>query len=318
MITNKETERILTEDVLKHIYKCEQEGRRPTLESIAGVLQISPNEANELVSKMTQKHLLELVENVFRLTSAGQFYALQVIRAHRLWERYLADETGFAETDWHAQADRQEHRLSPSDVEALSARLGHPTHDPHGDPIPTAGGDFKPHGGQSLMTLAPGSVARIVHLEDEPPEVYAQLAAAGLYPGMTLQLKETSAQEVYFQADDKEHRLSPLVARNISVTPLPPSSVVEIQPQQRLSELPIGEAAKVVSISPACRGPERRRFMDLGILPGTVIKAEMVSPSGDPTAYLIRQALIGLRKEQANMIYITSEMTPSTNSEVTA
>lgn len=318
MMTTKENERILTEDVLKHIYKCEQEGRRPTLESIAGVLQISPDEVNSLVSKMTQKHLLALVEDVLRLTSAGQFYALQVIRAHRLWERYLADETGFAEIDWHTQADQQEHHLSLSDVAALSARLGHPTHDPHGDPIPTAGGDFKPHGGQSLVTLAPDSVARIVHLEDEPPDVYAQLAAAGLYPGMTLHLKEVSGQQVCFRAEDKEHRLSPLVARNISVTPLPPSSVVETQPQQRLSDLPIGEAAKVVSISPACRGPERRRFMDLGILPGTLIKAEMVSPSGDPTAYLIRQALIGLRQEQANMIYITSEMTPSTNSEVTA
>ncbi|RME45954.1 MAG: ferrous iron transport protein A [Caldilineae bacterium] len=55
----------------------------------------------------------------------------------------------------------------------------------------------------------------------------------------------------------------------------------------------------------ACRGAERRRLMDLGILPGTLIRAEMVSPSGDPTAYRIRGALIALRKEQADRIYIT-------------
>ena len=57
-------------------------------------------------------------------------------------------------------------------------------------------------------------------------------------------------------------------------------------------------------LSPQCRGPERRRLMDLGILPGTVIQAELVSPSGDPTAYRIRDALIALRKEQADWVRV--------------
>ncbi|MCB0153338.1 MAG: ferrous iron transport protein A [Anaerolineae bacterium] len=58
------------------------------------------------------------------------------------------------------------------------------------------------------------------------------------------------------------------------------------------------------------RGAERRRFMDLGILPGTVITAEMISPSGDPTAYRVRGAVIGLRREQANLIQITRNVEP--------
>ena len=66
-----------------------------------------------------------------------------------------------------------------------------------------------------------------------------------------------------------------------------------------------GEHGQIVGLSPRCRGPERRRMMDLGILPGTVVTAELISPSGDPTAYRIRDALIALRVEQAQLINIS-------------
>lgn len=302
MNTTSTAERILSEDVLKHVYKCEQNGRRPTLESIAGVLQVSANEASQLISNMAAHNLLKLDNGDFHLTADGTNYAVQVIRAHRLWERYLADETGFAEAEWHDRAERAEHTLSPAEVDALAARLGHPTHDPHGDPIPSASGEFVPHGGQPLSALEEGQIARIVHLEDEPPVVYAQLVAEGLYPGLEILLKEKSVERLRFVAGGEEQVLAPMLARNVTVVPLEAATVST--PYERLSTLKIGQTARVVSLSPACRGPERRRFMDLGILPGTVIKAEMVSPSGDPTAYLIRQSLIGLRKEQADNIFI--------------
>jgi DtxR family Mn-dependent transcriptional regulator len=223
MTTLTTAERILTEDVLKHIYKCELNGRRPTIESIAGVLHITRGQVSLLVDKMSQHNLIVLHGFEFSLTPAGQNYALQVIRAHRLWERYLADETSFDEHEWHTQADRREHYLTPAQVEALSARLGHPTHDPHGDPIPSASGDFVPHGGAPLTALENGSVARIVHLEDEPPIVYAQLVAEGLYPEMEIHLIETSAHRLRFMADGVEHVLAPVVARNISVIPISPT-----------------------------------------------------------------------------------------------
>jgi DtxR family Mn-dependent transcriptional regulator len=316
MTTITDSKRILIEDILKHSYKSEQANRQPTLESIAGALHIHPDEVNPLIAKMMERHLLELVGDVFRLTPAGQDYALQVIRAHRLWERYLADETGVAEAEWHTQAERHEHQLSAAEVEALAARLGHPIYDPHGDPIPTAAGEFVPHGGQPLVTLEPGSLSRIVHLEDEPPTVYAQLVAEGLHPGMRLQLTEKSAQRLRFVAEGETHVLAPLLARNITVMPLAEAEMTESRPQERLSSLKIGQSARVTTLSPVCRGAERRRLMDLGILPGTLVRAEMVSPSGDPTAYLIRQSLIGLRKEQADLIYITHDLNPSPKGEV--
>jgi DtxR family Mn-dependent transcriptional regulator len=308
MSTITTNERILSEDVLKHIYKCGLAGRRATLESVAGILQLSQDSVSHLLSKMADHKLLELTGDEFHLTESGQNYALQVIRAHRLWERYLADETGFQEEEWHVQAEQQEHHLTPTEIDELSARLGNPTHDPHGDPIPTAAGRFVPHGGQPLTSLTSGNHARIVHIEDEPPLVYAQLVADGLFPGMELEIKETSPARVRFLVNGQEHRLAPIVARNISVLPITKEEASTPERFERLSSLKAGQTGRVISISPACRGPERRRFMDLGILPGTIIRAELVSPSGDPTAYRFRQSLIGLRKEQADMIYITQDL----------
>jgi DtxR family Mn-dependent transcriptional regulator len=75
---------------------------------------------------------------------------------------------------------------------------------------------------------------------------------------------------------------------------------------ESLAELEPGRKAHVVSISRACRGVERRRLMDLGILPGTEVEAAMTSPSGDPTAYRIRGALVALRRDQADHIQINT------------
>ncbi len=82
---------------------------------------------------------------------------------------------------------------------------------------------------------------------------------------------------------------------------------------ERLSSLKPGELGKIVSILPECKGAERRRFMDLGIVPGTIVSAEFSSPGGDPTAYSIRHSLIGLRKEQAD--YIVIERIPNEKQE---
>jgi len=299
------TERVLREDALKHIHRCQRYHRRPTLEGIAGALHITVNQAAELLSKMEAGGLVRMEDNELRLTPQGRDYALHIIRAHRLWERYLADKTGFDEAEWHELAHRFEHQLSPAEADALAAQLGDPIYDPHGDPIPTAEGRMKPHGGQPLTTMPLDQPLRIVHLEDEPEVVYAQLVAEGLHVGMPVRLIEKSPERVRFWANGDEHVLAPIVAANISVRPLPQEQEIEEEPGERLSSLKPGQMGKVIGISRACRGPERRRLMDLGILPGTLVRAEMVSPGGDPTAYRIRGALIALRREQANLINIT-------------
>ena len=77
-----------------------------------------------------------------QLSSEGRSYALRIIRIHRLWEKYLADETGVDEREWHHSAEEFEHKLTPTDADALAAQIGNPVFDPHGDPIPSTDGDF--------------------------------------------------------------------------------------------------------------------------------------------------------------------------------
>ncbi|MCB9422238.1 MAG: metal-dependent transcriptional regulator [Ardenticatenaceae bacterium] len=302
--TGRLNERVRSEDALKHIHKFEMKGRRPTMESIAGALHISQNDAATLVAAMQSNGLLQTGKGEIHLTPQGRDSALHIIRAHRLWERYLAEETGLREAEWHGQAEMAEHQLTPAQADALALQLGNPTHDPHGDPIPTADGELVTHGGQPLSSLPMDTPGLIVHLEDEPEVVYAQLAAEGLHPGMVVRITESVPERVRFWTNGDEHIIAPIVAENISVVPLPEEDIEEVDDCERLTCLKPGQSAEVVGITRACRGPERRRFMDLGILPGTKIKAEMRSPGGDPTAYIIRGALIALRQEQANLIKV--------------
>lgn len=292
------------EDALKHILACEMEGRHPDVASIAGTLHISRSEAANLLADMQTAELLTIEAGGIHLRPAGRATALHIVRAHRLWERFLADETGFSELDWHEQAERIEHTLSTEAANALEAQLNFPTHDPHGDPIPTVKGDLFSHQGLPLTSLSPDTRARIIHLEDEPKAVYAQLVAQGITPGMVISRLRSKPDQIHFRANGTEHHLSPIVATNITVEPLPDIEDDDSFCAERLASLKTGETAEVLRLSPACRGIERRRLMDLGILPGTKITNEMRSPSGDPTAYRIRGAVIALRHEQANYIYV--------------
>jgi len=300
------TNRVLQEDALKHIQRCERHGDKPSLQSIAGALDISLNQAAQIASELQNLELIVLENGDFQLTPAGREYALRIIRAHRLWEEYLAEQTGFNESEWHDQAERYEHLLSAEETRDLAQQLGNPVYDPHGDPIPGPTGQFKHHAGQPLTAMELEIPLRIVHIEDEPEDLYAQLVAEEISPGMFARLTENSAHRVRFWIGDEEHVLAPIVAANISVTPIPEQKVEQAQTGVPLNTLSPGERGQVVALSPRLRGADRRRMMDLGILPGTTIEVEMTSPSGDPTAYNVRGALIALRKEQARLIRVES------------
>jgi DtxR family Mn-dependent transcriptional regulator len=301
--------KVLQEDALKHIHGCELHGDKPTLKSLAGALKTSSDEVAKVLDTLEAHKLLQFESAEIQLTSVGREYALRIIRAHRLYERYLADETGFEATDWHDKADRFEHTLTPAQADALSARLGNPTHDPHGDPIPTASGHVVYQERTPLTGLELNKPARIVHVEDEPEVVYAQLVAEGLHVGQEVRLLESSPQRVRIWAGGDEHILAPMVAANVAVTPIPVAPPQDEVPGEALSNLRPGQTSRVIRLSHRIRGAERRRLMDLGFLPGTEISNEMSSISGDPTAYRIRGAVIALRKSQADLIYITPQNT---------
>jgi DtxR family Mn-dependent transcriptional regulator len=297
------TKRVLIEDALKHLYDYESKDVKVTLQSIAGHLSISGDQTAELVSKLEEMGLISSQSGSIELTSGGRSYALRVIRIHRLWERYLADETSVTESEWHAEAEEKEHNITPTQANILAAQMGNPLIDPHGDPIPSATGELHKIEGIPLSSLPNGEFARIIHIEDEPWAIYSQLIAIGLHAGMQIRMIDSTSERIRFEAEGEECVLAPLFANNVTVSPLHKEKKTA-ESFKTLSSLCIGEEGVVVGISKACRGQQRRRLLDFGVVPGTVIKAEIKSVGGDPIAYRIRGANVALRKKHTDQIYI--------------
>lgn len=291
------------EDALKHVLAWQHRSKVATPESIAGALSLPPQAVLKLVNKMQSAELVESVSGGFRLTSKGESWALQVVRAHRLWERYLSDDANMPLARLHQAAERAEHHLSGEVVAKLDAHLGHPQHDPHGDPIPTAEGELTPLDATSLTEWPIGERARIVHLEDEPDVIFQQIVAAGLRPGQTIRILESDGRRIVVSDGEREHRLAPAVAANIQVAPAAAQAVRAID-AIRLSQLKQGVQAKVIELDAACRGFSRRRLLDLGLTPNTKVEVSLENTFGDPRAFRIRGTTIALRNAQSDHIWV--------------
>lgn len=298
-------DRVQLEDALKHVFQSEYDGLTPGADSVAGALRLSRERARVLASRLVEAGLATADGGALRLTGAGRDYALQVLRAHRLYETFLARETGVRSGEWHRQAEISEHRLTPESVDALSDRLGHPRYDPHGDPIPTRSGDLPPARGRSLGEWPVGVEARIVHLEDEPPALYAALVQWGLAPGMRVVVDRAGPAGLEVRCEGRELTISREIAPNIAVAELEAAPMAEA-PTRRLADLRPGEASEVVGLSSAIRGRERHRLLDLGFVPGSPVELGFTSPLASPAAYRVRGSLIALRREQAEQVFIRS------------
>jgi len=301
--TIRSTERVLIEDALKHLYDREYNHMGCTLQSIAGNLGISSDKAANLVERLEKLDLINLKYGQLSLTPKGRSYALRVIRVHRLWEKYLSEKTGIPEIDWHDEAELKEHELTPEQADGLAASIGNPLFDPHGDPIPTSDGRIPQKEGNLLSSLKEGEAAQIIHVEDEPKAIYAQLLALNLRVGSQIIMIENTNERIKFESDGEEKILAPIFAANVTVKILERENVIE-KNFLPLSNLKVGEKGEVLKISNALRGQERIRLLDFGIVPGAEIAVEMKSPSGDPTAYRIRDAVIAFRKNQSDYIFM--------------
>ena len=299
--------RIRREDALKHLLKCEANGAPATSLSLGGALGLRESGAAALLRDLEARGLVSYAEGRLLLRPDGREIALHVVRAHRLWERHLAEETGVAESRWHRLAERQEHRLTPRQADALAARLGHPLSDPHGDAIPAPGGELSADDGQPVNAIGSGQPFVIVHIEDEPEDVHAAILRTGLRPGMQGYVMGRSGSALRLWIEGREVELRPSVAQQLSVRALDTVSRADLRGGRTLADLAPGGRGGVIGLSASCRGAERRRLLDLGFVPGSVVEARFASPAGDPTAYEVRGALVALRRDQACHIRIGSE-----------
>jgi DtxR family Mn-dependent transcriptional regulator len=296
------TERVRLEDGIKHLLTSEAAGRRSSVESLAGVLGVPRSRAVEILRQLERMDLARPLADDILLTEEGRAYALRIVRTHRIWERYLADSTGFAPEDWHSEAERFEHGLAPETVEQLAAGMGHPLYDPHGDPIPTADGILPPPRGVPLSALDAGASLRVVHIEDEPEEIFRSLRAAGIDVGLRVRLERVDASGFHLTVEGRHVAIDPLAARNLTVEAADDEATEEHF--ERLDALEPGDEGIVVRLGERVQGAQRRRLLDLGIVAGTAVRAEFRGISGDPMAYRIRGAVIALRRAQARDIFI--------------
>jgi len=177
------------EDYLKAIWKLSRGGARVPVGAIAEHLSVSAPSVTGMVQKLRDMRLLLYARREgVSLTPRGRRIALEIVRHHRLWELYLYTRLGLPLEAVDAEAERLEHVLSDRMEEHLSRVLGDPTHDPHGDPIPTREGELAPVRAVALTALAPGRSAVVAHVSDRSAEKLRALVAMGLLPGVRVRL----------------------------------------------------------------------------------------------------------------------------------
>jgi len=302
----KKDDKIIIEDILKLLYNSEISGKEIDIKNITSILKYENKSIIEAINKMTVNNLVLLETDTIKLTKSGRDYALRIVRVHRLWERYLADKTGFNKTEWHDRAELMEHKLNHEETDTLARSLGNPKFDPHGDPIPTKSGKIAELSGVSLPLLKENTIGRITHIEDEPNVIYKQILAENIHIGSLIRVVENNATRVVFQSEGEEFVLAPIVAANLTVAVVEKDKVIEDN-IARLSGLKENETATIIGISKESRGESRRRLLDLGFVRGAKISIDLMNPLGEPQAYLIKDTAIALRNNQASKILIKKD-----------
>src|ERR1039457_1008076 len=173
------------EDYCKAIFALQSRSEEPvSTNALAERLGITPGSVSAMLKKLDELGLITHAPyRGVRLTADGRRLALEVIRHHRLLESFLADSLGMSWDRVHAEAEILEHVLSDDLEKLIATKLGHPTVDPHGDPIPSAELELEEPATRSMESLEPGDQGVFVRVSDHDPAMLRYLADHGISPG---------------------------------------------------------------------------------------------------------------------------------------
>lgn len=210
------------EDYLKTIYMlCEEESPVST-SRVAEARQVKPASVTSMLQRLNKLKLVNYEKHYgVTLTPAGEKVALEVIRHHRLIELYLIEALGFAWDEVHEQADILEHVISEKLEERIAAYLGHPTVDPHGDPIPAKDGTMVAIETQPLASLRIGETAVIARIMDDAnSEMLRYLSELGLTPGTPVNVVDIAPFDgpLTLRVGSQQRIIGRTVAHSILVT----------------------------------------------------------------------------------------------------
>ena len=210
------------QDYAKAIYSLSRRGDGSVATSaLAHRLGVSPASASAMVKRLAELGFVshEPYHGV-SLTPAGEKVALEVIRHHRLLELYLSEALGMPWDRVHDEAEVLEHAISEELSDLIAAKLGDPTHDPHGDPIPTRDGRIEEEVTRSLADCEPGDLALLARVSDSDPEMLRYLGERGIEPGTALEVvgQEPFGGPLNVRVDEREVPLGLGIARAMRVS----------------------------------------------------------------------------------------------------
>ena len=209
------------QDYVKELYKLQGPGRAST-SAVADRMGVAPASATSMLKKLAALGLAEHEPyRGARLTAAGERVAIEMIRHHRLLEQYLAQTLGVPIDAVHAEADRLEHALSEELEALIDASLGFPTHDPHGDPIPSAALELAQSDLRRLDELEAGDFATVRRVPDSDDALLRYLDELGLVPGEQVELAASApfGGPITVRARGSEHAIARELAARIGVAP---------------------------------------------------------------------------------------------------
>ncbi|HEX3263349.1 MAG TPA: metal-dependent transcriptional regulator [Solirubrobacterales bacterium] len=209
------------EDYVKAIYALQrQEGGPVSTSALAERLDVAPPSVTAMVKRLDELHLVRYEPyHGVTLTGAGERLALEVIRHHRLIEAFLADALEMPWDRVHDEAEVLEHYISEDLERRIAEKLGNPSLDPHGDPIPTPELALAADRTTALDRLAAGDVAIFSRVSDSDPAMLRYLAERGIRPGARLRVTEVQpfGGPVVVDVDGHEHALGGNLAQRLRV-----------------------------------------------------------------------------------------------------
>jgi DtxR family Mn-dependent transcriptional regulator len=208
------------EDYAKAIYALQRGDGAVSTTALAERLGVTAASASGMVRKLDEHGLVTHVPyRGVRLTATGTRLALEVLRHHRLLELYLSESLGVPWDRVHEEAEVLEHVLSEELEALIAAKLGNPTHDPHGDPIPSADLEMPDEPTRSLAELEPGSQGTFVRVSDSDPEMLRYLAEREIAPGAEVRVedKQPFGGPLFVAINDQTHVLGGKLAAAMRV-----------------------------------------------------------------------------------------------------
>lgn len=215
------------EDYLKTIYKLQASGETVSTSDIARTMEVSSASVTNMVKRLAQMGLVEYQSyKGVMLTRTGEKVALEIIRHHRLLELYLKEVMGYSWEKVHEEAEHLEHHISEDFEDKIDEMLGFPTHDPHGDPIPTRDGQIADLATHPLADVEPGRTVLVLRVSDTDHALLEYLEEIGLLPGRTVEVvaKAPFNGPITLRADEQEHIIGHQVASSVFVGPAPLAS----------------------------------------------------------------------------------------------